>query len=397
MSMHILAAFDKFKDSMTAAEACQAAALGVIAAHPDQATSMTLTPLTDGGEGFCEILTQIAEGHIEYHNVRGPLGQEISAPLGWVECDNLPTAVMPILPRARGRLAIIEMAAVAGLQQVPPLQRHPSHCTTFGVGELIRIAVAQEANAILIGIGGSATSDLAIGALEALGLACVAGNGKTQPRTTPEQWPFLTQISGKIELNIPPIYIACDVENPLLGPLGAAASYGPQKGLKPEEVSAFDQQATRMAAMLCDHFKRPHTLTQLAGSGAAGGIGFGLKVACQAEFVPGFALVNAWLELEHRIAEADLILTGEGKFDQSSLAGKGPYALIAQAHKSNTRSLLLAGTIEPIAAEQVQKLNPGCAFYSITAADCPLEKALFEAPQNLQQKVTEVIQHCYPR
>lgn len=394
--MHILAAFDKFKDSMTAAEACRAAAFGIVALNPEQATSVTLAPLTDGGEGFSEILTQVADGHLEYHNVCGPMGEEISAPLGWVDCAKLPSAVTSFIPQAEGRLAIIEMAAVAGLEQVPVEQRHPANCTTFGVGELIRIAVAQEANAILIGIGGSATSDLGLGALEALGLVCTARNGTHLEQSTPEQWPFLETISGEIELSIPPIYIACDVDNPLLGPRGAAATYGPQKGLKPDEVEPFDQEASRIANLLCLHFDRPNSFTKIPGSGAAGGIGFGLKVACSAQFVPGFALVTAWLELEKRIAQADLILTGEGKFDQSSLAGKGPYALIAEASKTETQTLLFAGAIDPVAADQVQALHHSCALYTITPEGCPLEQALFEAPHNLQYKVTEVIQHCYP-
>ncbi|MFT4901244.1 MAG: glycerate kinase [Lentimonas sp.] len=394
--MHILAAFDKFKDSMTAAEACQAAAQGIVEARPRQATTVTLAPLTDGGEGFCAILTRVAAGHIEYHTVSGPLGEEIEAPLGWVECANLPDAVEPYMPLRSGRLAIIEMAAVAGLEQVPRDQRHPANCSTFGVGELIRIAIAQEAVAILIGIGGSATSDLGLGALEALGLKFVARNGSILEQFTPQQWPFLVAMEGTIELEIPPIYIACDVDNPLLGPRGAAATYGPQKGLKPEEIEPFDAEAAHLARLLCKHFNRPSSLTTIPGSGAAGGIGFGLKVACGADFIPGFALVTAWLDLKQRIAEANLVLTGEGQFDQSSLAGKGPFALIAEAHKTDTQTLLFSGAINPEAADKVQELYPGCALYTITPKACPLEQALLEAPSNLKRKVAEVIQHCYP-
>ena len=165
---------------------------------------------------------------MEYHTVCGPLGEEVEAPLGWVELGRLPESARRFLDAKNGKLAIIEMASVAGLEQVPSAQRHPGHCTTRGVGELIRIAVAQEASAILLGIGGSATSDLGLGALEALGLEfCPSG------QVTPAQWGQIESISGTIELDVPPVYIACDVDNPLLGQKGAAAVYGPQKGLMP--------------------------------------------------------------------------------------------------------------------------------------------------------------------
>ena len=394
--MNILAAFDKFKDSMSAAEACKSAAIGIVAAYPDQPTSVTLTPLTDGGEGFVDILTQVANGHVEFHTVCGPRSEEVSAPLGWVETEKLPSAVKSMLAIPGERLAIIEMAAVSGLELVPIDERHPRHCTSYGVGELIRIAQAQDASAILLGIGGSATSDLGLGALEALGLHACANNGQRIERMTPEQWPFFQNFTGHILQAIPPIYVACDVENPLLGKTGAAATYGPQKGLLAEEIAAYDQMSGRMADQLCAFFNRPKTVQSLSGGGAAGGIGFGLHIGCQAQLVPGFPLVAAWLELDARIQQADLILTGEGKFDHSSLEGKGPYSLIQAADKYQKQALLFAGAIDPDAADVVQLRHTNCALYSISPAEDPLEKALFEGPGNLQHKVTEMIQHCYP-
>ena len=160
------------------------------------------------------------------------------------------------------------MASAAGLEQVPPEHRHPKNCTTRGVGNLIRIAVAEEASAILIGIGGSATSDLGLGALEAMGLKfCESG------QITPAQWPSLETISGQIELDVPPIYIACDVDNPLLGTMGAAAVYGPQKGLAADEIEAFDDTSAKVATKLCEFFNKPSSAMKTPGSGAAGGIG----------------------------------------------------------------------------------------------------------------------------
>lgn len=387
--MHILAAFDKFKDAMPADRACDAALAGALAALGEPLT-MTRAPLTDGGEGFCPILTNAASGYIEYHKVSDPLAEEVDAPLGWVELERIPESARQCLGAKNGKLAIIEMASVAGLEQVPNAQRHPDHCTTRGVGELIRIAVAEEADAILLGIGGSATSDLGLGALEALGLKfCASG------QVTPAQWSDIEAIEGRIELTVPPIYIACDVDNPLLGSRGAAAVYGPQKGLSPQEISPFDDASERVAKQLCKFFNQPESLIKIPGSGAAGGIGFGLNVAFGAVYVPGFELVTAWLDLASKIKEADLVLTGEGKFDTSSLAGKGPYALLAAAYSSDTAAILLAGLAEDDAAKTVRERFAGTAVYSITPEATPLPDTLKRAPEFLKQKVTEVLQTLY--
>jgi glycerate kinase len=387
--MHILAAFDKFKDAMSAGRACDAALAGALQALGEPLI-LTRAPLTDGGEGFCPILTEAGGGHIEYHTVSGPLGEEIEAPLGWVELERLPTSARKFLGSGKGKLAIIEMASVAGLEQVPPEQRHPRHGTTRGVGELIRIAVAEEASAILLGIGGSATSDLGLGALEALGLEfCPSG------QVTPAQWALISTIEGQIELEVPPIHIACDVDNPLLGPRGAAAVYGPQKGLDPDEIEAFDQATANVARKLCAFFKQTESIMEVPGSGAAGGIGFGLKAAFGADYVPGFQLVTGWLDLTAKIREADLVLTGEGKFDSSSLAGKGPYALLAAAYSNDTAAILLAGLAEDKAAQTVRERFSGTAVYSITPESTPLSLALKGAPDFLQQKVSEVLQALY--
>ncbi len=384
--MHILAAFDKFKDAMSADRACDAALSGALEALGEPLTR-TRAPLTDGGEGFCNILTSAANGYIEHHKVCGPLGEEVTAPLGWVELKHIPESARKYLGAHNGKLAIIEMASVAGLEQVPSAQRHPGHCTTRGVGELIRIAVAEEASAILLGIGGSATSDLGLGALESLGLRfCPSG------QVTPAQWSAIEQIEGSIELTVPPISIACDVDNPLLGQKGAAAVYGPQKGLAPDEIEAFDDASERVAKQLCAFFQQPESLMKVPGSGAAGGIGFGLNAAFGAEYVPGFELVTAWLDLASKIKQADLVLTGEGKFDRSSLAGKGPYSLLAAAYSSDRTAILLAGHAEEDAAQAVRERFPGTAVYSITPQDTPLPQALKAAPEFLRQKVAEVLQ-----
>ena len=379
--MNILLAFDKFKDSMAATRACEAAESGIHSALEGN-VSVDHAPLTDGGEGFCRILTEAADGYLEYHPVTGPIGEELDAPIGWVEADCLTDEARHLLGDTAGRIAVIEMASVAGLEQVPFSHRHPRHCTTRGVGELIRVAVAEEAGAILLGIGGSATSDLGLGALESMGLRLNNTAG-----TYPSDWPQVEAINGELELDPPPIHIACDVSNPLLGEKGAAAIYGPQKGLKLEEVESFDAEAGRMATLLCRHFDQPENLAATPGCGAAGGIGFGLKVACGAIFVPGFELVAAWLNLSAKVARADLVFTGEGKFDRSSLSGKGPYALLLAARASKKPAILLAGTLDDEIREKLARDFPQTRAAAISPKQMPLEEALQRGPENLELQV----------
>lgn len=393
--MRVLAAFDKFKDSMSASTACEAASRGIREAL-GTAVQITQAPLTDGGEGFCGILTNAANGVLETHRVCGPLGIEVSAALGWVNASQVPLAVRDCFDPSTGRIAIIEMAAAAGLEKVPIKQRHPQHCTTYGVGELIRIAIEGAADAILLGIGGSATSDLGLGLLQALGLAYIDSNHHTIERIVPADWARVQHITGSIAVTLPALFIACDVDNPLLGANGAAAVYGPQKGLRAEELGSFESASARMASMLCHYFKQSEMLCNRPGSGAAGGIGFGLQVACNAHYVAGFELVAAWLDLEHKIAAADLILSGEGKIDLSSLNGKGPVAVAGRAHASDKPSILCAGCVEPSIAERVQRDFPQCTVYSITPEGCPQSQALAEGPYNLGATIAKVLRKQTP-
>lgn len=369
---------------MTAEEACSIAADAAKLTGDD--CELFEAPLTDGGEGFCEILTKAASGQVDRHTVQGPLGQTVRAPIGWVSLQQLPKSVDKRLCQCDGRIAIIEMASAAGLQQVPIEQRHPRQTTSVGVGQLIRIAADQGAGAILLGIGGSATSDLGLGALEALGIKF-----PNAEQITPEKWPDVQEVTGSIQCSIPPIFIACDVDNPLLGPKGAARIYGPQKGLLADEVADFDEQSERLSGRLCQHFGHDLSIREIPGSGAAGGIGFGLKAACGAEFLPGFDLVQSWLDLEKQVTLADLVLTGEGCFDQSSLSGKGPYALLELAEKTGTPVCLLPGKVESGVDTDIQLRFPGTKVTAITPEGSTLVEALSGGPENLSQAVTNIL------
>jgi glycerate 2-kinase len=389
--MRALLAFDKFKDALSAPQACALAAGSLRARQPDW--TLDLCPLTDGGEGFCEILTQALGGTFEAHTVTGPRGEPVVARLGFVPLALIPatarrlldlpdsqlSALNSQLPRD-ARVAVVEMAAASGLALLAPEARDPWLTSTTGTGELIRLAARPGVAAILLGLGGSATSDLGLGALAALGLNFVSATGELIDPPIPSRWPEITRLDGRLPADLPPLRIACDVANPLLGPNGAAAIYGPQKGLRPADLRRLDNEAARLALLLCTHSAKHDALMDVPGAGAAGGISFGLMAAASAQLISGFDLVSAWLDLDSRLAAADLVLTGEGRFDASSLSGKGPGALAARAAALGKPVHVFAGAITAAPV-------PGLALHAITPPGTPLPAALRAAATNLTATV----------
>ncbi len=378
--MRVLLAFDKFKDALTAPEACAHAAAALRAAHPDW--TLDLCPLADGGEGFCEILTRAAGGTTETHTVIGPRGAPVRATIGFVALEKIPAAARSLLEIENPiTVAVIEMAAASGLALLKPEDRDPWLANTTGTGELLRIAARPGVDAILLGVGGSATSDLGLGALAALGLRFENAAGEPVAPPVPAQWPGVVRIGGALPASLPPIRIACDVSNPLLGPRGAAAIYGPQKGLRPADLARLDGECARLARMLCAHAKKSDSLVELPGAGAAGGISFGLMAAAGAQLVPGAELVSAWLDLAPRLAAADLVITGEGRFDDSSLSGKGPGEVAA-------RALALGKTVHVFAGRATVEQPPArLTLHSITPDGIPLPQALKAAGTFLEKSV----------
>ena len=384
-AMRVLLAFDKFKDALAAPGACAAAARALAAIRPDWIVDSC--PLADGGEGFGAILTAAVGGENFPAAVTGPRGNPAAGHVGLVAHDRIPAPArtllgLPALP-AGARIAVIEMASASGLALLPPAERDLWHTTTAGTGELMRLAITRGATAIVLGIGGSATNDLGLGALEALGLEFLAADGQRVSPPVPARWPEIVRIGGALAPGLPPIRIACDVTNPLLGPRGAAATYGPQKGLRPGDLARLDHEAARLALMLCGHFGRPDGLMDVPGTGAAGGISFGLMAAAGAELLPGFDLVSGWLDLDERLARADIVITGEGRFDDSSLQGKGPGAVAA-------RALALGKSVHVFAGRANAAQPPaGLMLHSITPVDLPLEQALPRAAEFLGRSVRQ--------
>jgi glycerate kinase len=381
--MRVLAAFDKFKDSISASNACEVAAGAIASAG--RGWSVDACPLADGGDGFADILTRAARGTVNRTAVTGPRGEEILAGYGIVPLARLPAGARALVGAAGtapgGSIAVVEMAAASGLALLAPWMRDPLRASSIGTGQLIRAAARAGARAILLGVGGSATHDLGFGALGALGIEFLTASGSRLESPVPADWPGIRTIDGSISEMVPPILIACDVDNPLLGPGGALAVYGPQKGLRPQDAEALEAQTARMAAMVCRHFGRPEGLASERGAGAAGGIAFGLMAAAGARLLPGFDLVASWLELDARLAAADIVVTGEGRFDDSSLSGKGPGALVRRAIELGKPVHVFAGQVA------LSRPVPGLFTHSITPPGMALSEALSKAPALLEGAV----------
>ncbi len=385
--MRVLLAFDKFKDSLTARDACTFAAAALGERHGDWIIDSC--PLSDGGEGFSEILTTSVRGQIIGSSIMGPRGDEVQASIGMVPFDRIPAGARALLPPAPERIrsaptiAVIDMASASGLALLEPEDRDLWETTTVGTGELIRTATELGAAAILLGVGGSATHDLGLGALAALGLDFQSSRGESVFPPIPARWREIQRIDGSVNPPVPPIRIACDVSNPLLGSRGAAATYGPQKGLRAADLPRLDHESARLGMMLCAHCERPDALMETPGAGAAGGISFGFMAAANAQLIPGYELVSAWLDLDARLAAADLVITGEGRFDDSSLNGKGPGAVAARA--------LALGKPVHVFAGSATVANPpaNLTLHSITPAGMALDQALRIASLNLTRAVRE--------
>ncbi|EDY84165.1 glycerate kinase subfamily [Verrucomicrobiia bacterium DG1235] len=382
-----LIAFDKFKDALTAHQACAAAAEAFAEIYPDW--TVATSPLADGGDGFCDTLTRLCDGRFESSSVSGPLGQETTARYGIVETKTIspPAAKLLALPANTKTLAIVEFAQSSGIALVPQDQRSPWTTTSYGLGQTIAHAKASGADAILVGLGGSATHDLALGALQALGYRFLdKDSNEVAELPIPEKWEKIRSIQVPNSPLSLPVRIACDVENPLLGPNGAAAIFGPQKGLLKKEFQLLDSETNRLAILLCHATRTGIQMMNTSGAGAAGGAAFGLMAALDGSIVPGADLVFAWSSLHEKLAAAELVITGEGRFDASSLQGKGPGSLARLSLAEGKRLIILAGSLGPLP-------DPKIADYAkaISPPNMPLPEALAKTEANIRAAIRSVL------
>ena len=328
--MKILVAPDKFKGSLSAVAATAAITRGLRAVWPD--AEITAAPIADGGEGFAEALCQALGGGWVETRALDPIGREVAARYAWVEAE---------------KLAIIEMSEASGIWRLTADERAPLRANTFGTGQLIRHATERGARKILVGLGGSATTDGGVGMAAALGYEFLTSDGE-ELALHPGDFIALTRIQSDAALDLPEIIAACDVQNPLLGPRGTAHVFSPQKGASEKDIVALEASLSALADCVttdlgCDFRQTP-------GAGAAGGIAFGLLSFCGAKVVSGFDLVADTLRLKERIAASDLVITGEGRIDGQTLEGKGPAGVAALARQHGKPVFALAGSVADHAA-----------------------------------------------
>ena len=369
--MKIVIAPDSFKDSLSAEKVADAIAAGLADALPH--AHLVSCPMADGGEGTVEAIVAAGNGQLRRNHVQGPLGESVEAHWGWLPDSHT---------------AIIEMAEASGLQRVPVSQRDARISSTFGTGELIRAALDAGAQRIILAIGGSATNDAGAGALQALGLGLfdaerqpLAPGGLALSRLAH------IELSGlDLRLADARFEIAADVNNPLCGEHGASAIFGPQKGATPEHVRLLDQALGHFA----DHCATvlPKDVRDEPGSGAAGGLGFAAKAFFGAEFRAGVEVVAELVGLAEAVKDADLVITGEGRFDAQTLRGKTPFGVARIAQAQGVPVVVLAGTLgEGYQTLYAHGIN---AAFAVTSGPMSLEDACANAAQLLTDRARDI-------
>ncbi len=324
--MKIVVAIDSFKGSLTAVQACETVAQAIHSLMP--LAQVVTKPMADGGEGTASVLMASAGGQWISRTVMGPLSDmKVEAGFVWLDVD---------------KTAVVEMATAAGLQLLRPEQRNPLKTTTYGVGQLIKAAIDQDARQILLAIGGSATVDGGAGAAMALGWRFLApdgleiGLGGGQLDRVSRIVPPRAGLAAAVD-------VLCDVDNPLCGEHGAARVYGPQKGATPEMVERLDAALSHLAQVVKEQMGRD--IAEVPGAGAAGGLAAGAIAFMNARLVCGIDTIMAQTRLQEAITGADWVITGEGSFDEQSLRGKVVSGVLRVAKAAGAQVAVLAGQV----------------------------------------------------
>ncbi len=368
--MKIVVAVDSFKGCMRSDEAGGIIAAGLREGLND--AEIVVIPVADGGEGTTEAVVRATGGELRSVPVTGPLGDPV-------------TAVYGVLPD--GTTAVMEMASASGIELVPDGMLDPMRATTFGTGELMRDAIKNGARDIILGIGGSATVDGGIGMAQALGYRLLTADGTECGRGGKALATIVAIDTDSVLSDLAEcrIRVACDVTNPLLGERGAARVFGPQKGATPEVIEEFEAGLRHLATL----WKRNGMLETVdnPGDGAAGGLGAGLRAFCGAEMCSGADRIAEITGFEREIANADLLVTGEGRTDDQTLDGKLPVVLAAKARAAGARTILISGAV----AGDLGKLNDLFdVVYATVDEVVPLEDALAHARENLAATARKV-------
>jgi glycerate kinase len=350
VSMRILVAPDKFKGSISAAAAADAIARGMGEALPS--ATFILAPIADGGEGFAEAMCMALGATWIERTAKDPLERDVLCRYAWVE---------------REKLAVIEMAEASGLWRLAQEERAPLRAHTFGTGQLIRDAAERGARKILVGLGGSATTDGGAGMAAALGYDLLTSDGDDLD-PYPGDLIALVRIEDQNVIDLPDIIAACDVQNPLLGERGTARVFAAQKGADEKAIVHLEASMKQLAEIVTESFDCD--FKDAPGAGAAGGIGFGLMSFCHAQVRSGFDLLAETIALEQKIIDSDLVITGEGRLDAQTLEGKGPAGVAQLARKHGKPVLAFGGGVD----EAAEKLFD--ATVPIIDSPLPLAEAI---------------------
>lgn len=365
MLKKVVIAPDSFKESLSALEVAAAIERGFRHVYPD--IEYVKLPMADGGEGTVESMVAASNGERVAVTVTGPLGKPVKAFYGLL---------------GEGKTAVIEMAAASGLHLAPTDQRNPLIATSYGTGELIMAALDRGVEAIILGIGGSATNDGGAGMMQALGAKLLddhrqplAAGGAALAKLAEID---LSALDARLQqVNVT---VACDVDNPLCGERGASAVFGPQKGATPAMVEQLDSALQHYGRLLEQVTGRQ--VCNVSGAGAAGGMGAALIGMLNATLRPGIEIVIETLKLEEAIRDADLVITGEGRLDSQTIYGKTPIGVARVAKRYQLPVVGIAGSLA--ADYQVVHQHGIDAAFSVIDRIVTLDEALADAAHNLE-------------
>ncbi len=371
--MKVIVAIDSFKGSLTSMEAGKAAKNGILKAGK---FDVIVKPLADGGEGTTEALISGLGGEFIDISVTGPLNSKVNARYGIL---------------ADKRTAIIEMAEAAGITLVKREELDPWHATTYGLGEMILDAVERGCRKFIIGIGGSATTEVGFGMLQALGVKFFDERGNLLSHDFEELEKVETIDASGMDARLSEcsFQIACDVKNPLYGSNGAVWIFGPQKGVKPEEKAKMDNMVCHFAHIVDKELGVNYD--DVEGTGAAGGLGFAFKSFFKnIELKPGIDIVIEAIGLEKLLDEADIVVTGEGRLDGQTAMGKVPVGVAKLAKKYGCKVIAVAGAVtEDSSACNNEGID---AFFPILRSVCTLDEAMLKrnAKYNMESTVEQI-------
>lgn len=384
--MRYLLAPDSFKEAASAHAVAEAMRRGVLAGDPD--AECRIMPLSDGGEGLTTALVEATGGELRSAHVHDALGRPITAQYGFLGDDG---SARSCNDGPNTRTAVIELAAASGIERISPADRDPLTASTFGTGKLIRAAVNAGANRIVLGLGGSATTD------GGTGLACALGYRFLDDHDC--ELPFgggalhcLARIDSTDvhrEMRDIPIVLACDVTNPLTGPNGAAAVFAPQKGADPQQVALLDAGLRRLADAIKTLNGRG--IAQQPGSGAAGGTGGGMFGLFNASMRPGIELVLDLLHACEACAWADIVITGEGAIDAQTPYGKVPSGIAKMAKSQGKPVIAIGGTVTRNPRTMADLRKTGIvATFGITPGPATLPQLLADTERNMEGTCTAI-------